>query len=111
MPEVNTVIAVTTKRKRRFIKVSASNDWLESMKVYKDNAKANAIVVERAYKLLDLQQLAGNKKIEASSLHFTTEGISGATSLIPGMEPMGATSNWCCICNDADPPECACVPC
>jgi len=110
MSDITTKIAVTTKTDRRFMKVSASADWVKSMKLT-DPEDARAVIAERAYKLLELQRLAGNEKIRASSFHFNTTGIPGAGSLIPGMEPLGATSNWCCICNDASPPECACVPC
>jgi hypothetical protein len=110
MQDINTLVAITTKKNRKFLKVSASGDWLEQMKIT-DPEQGRAVVVERAYKLLELQRLAGTEKIEASSFHFTTRGIPGAVSLIPGMEPAGAVTTWCCICNDATPPECACVPC
>lgn len=111
MKDIDTIIAVTNKTSQKFMKVSASAEWLENMKA-RDEEHGRAIAVERAYKLLDLQRLAGNEKIKASSFHFTTRGLPGAGSLIPGMEPtLAATSNWCCICNDANPPECACVPC
>lgn len=110
MDDIHTMIAVTTKKSRKFMKVSASADWLSNMKITNPD-QGRAVISERAYKLLELQRLAGTEKIEATSFHFTTRRIPGSISLIPGMEPLGATSNYCCICNDASPPECACVPC
>ncbi len=110
MKDINTIIAVTDKTSQSFMKVSASAEWLKTMKI-EDAEYGRAVIVERAYKLLELQRLAGNKKIKASSFHFSTKGIPGAGSLIPGMEPNFAASTYCCICNDANPPECACVPC
>lgn len=110
MKDINTIIAVTGRKSRRFMKVSASAEWLKSMKI-SDAEEGRAVVVERAYKLLELKRLVGNNKIDAASFHFTSKDIPGAGSLIPGMERLSATRNYCCICNDADPPECACVPC
>lgn len=110
MRDIKTIVAVTDKTSQRFMKVSASADWLKAMKI-EDEDRGRAVMVERAYKLLELQRLAGNEKIKAASFHFNTTGIPGAGSLIPGMEVPSATQNYCCICNDATPPECACVPC
>ena len=111
MDNVETVIAVTSGKSRRMLKVSASAEWLKE-KGLKDPEEARAVVVERAYKLLDMGRLTGGLKGEPGSLHFNTDGIRGAGSLVPGMEPVvQGVSTYCCICNDADPPECACVPC
>ncbi len=110
MSDISTLVAVTTKKDRRFLKASASADWVKAMKL-SDPEEARAAVVERAYKLLELQRLAGSEKITASSFHFVTRPMPGAGSLIPNLGAVGAVSNWCCICNDANPPECACVPC
>jgi len=67
-------------------------------------------MVEHAYKLLTLKDLVGQRNIDASSLHFGVTDIDGAIPLVPGT--MGvAASTYCCICNDANPPECACIPC
>ena len=97
------------KKKKRFIKAEATAEWLETQKI--DNEEeARAVIAEHAYHALELARVTGNK-LDAASLHFNTKGIPGAGSLVPGMEVLAATSNFCCICNDANPPQCACVPC
>ena len=112
MDDIKTKIAVTNGKGRRLLEVSATAEWLKDKNV-RDEEEARAVVVERAYKLLELEKLTGGLKGEAASMHFNAGGLKGAGSIIPGMEPpvLGATSTYCCICNDANPPECACVPC
>lgn len=47
MSDITTKIAVTTKTDRRFMKVSASADWVKSMKLT-DPQDARAVIAERA---------------------------------------------------------------
>lgn len=102
-------IAITGDQGRKFVSVTASDAWLKSRKV-RDGDDAQAVMVEHAYKLLGLKELVGERRIKPSSLHFGVTNVDGAIPLVPGTLGVSA-STFCCICNDASPPECACVPC
>jgi hypothetical protein len=110
MKEIKTLITVGNGKKKKYVKVYASEGWLDKQKP-SDPRTAEADVLGKAYNLLEIRRIVSGQKVKPKSVVFTDKAPANVKPLFPGMEFASATSTYCCICNDANPPECACVPC
>lgn len=110
MKSIETLIALDAGKNPVFVEVYASDSWLKKHEM-KDERTAQAMVIGKAYNLLEIYRRVSERGSAPTRVTFTDKQPRLVKPLFPGMDFPAAVSTWCCICNDATPPECACVPC